>query len=407
MNNEQTNTHPLLANAEDDDFKGYGKMRFKKKLPLIIIAVILCVAGLIFFIVTRPVKINLNDYISVSYEGYDGYATATVDFDEDKFIEDYAEKLAGSNEKDQFAMLLIFDSIVDCRLDKDSSLSNGDVITATWYIGQDALAEFEDEYNCKISRDKTTTTVKGLEKVIAVDIFNGVNVEFRGTYPNSDLNITCSDDALISAYYVKADKKSEIRNGEVITLTADVTEELTKKLAKEGKVIESLTKEITVSGIDEYIVDKEDVTDEVLNKIETKAEEEFNKMVSGWKNPDLFISKEHTATYFVVDKLDSSYYYNVNKLFYVYNVKIKNPNNESETIEYIWYISNSDIKKLADGTFEISEKKYSIPYGDTFLGMTSGEAFLVGDYCIVGYEDIDTFYEKCIADDSKNIYEIN
>lgn len=159
--------------------------RNEMTLPIIVTIIIIAVC-LLRACGGSPKKINLNDYLSVSYSGYDnGQGFAEVDIDWDGLSDEFEKKGEFTKEtqksydeeysdikptssyyltEGQCISLQAYMSIgytAECNGDTSLSyLSNGDKITVHWDVHEDFTNAIKNKIVCP---DKTFT-VKGLEK---------------------------------------------------------------------------------------------------------------------------------------------------------------------------------------------------------------------------------------------------
>lgn len=159
-------------------------------------ALLIIIIVSLVLVANHKTKINLSDYIKVSYDGYDAYGTASAEFDYDKYLDDlmkasssfkkaYNSDMTCKNLYDSditwSSIADYYDAVdIDYDLDKTSGLSNGDTVTVNFEYDNDAAAQYKIEYVC----ESKEYTVEGLKETKKIDPFEGVTVEFSGTSPN-------------------------------------------------------------------------------------------------------------------------------------------------------------------------------------------------------------------------------
>ena len=104
-----------------------------------IIALLLIIAG----VNNKNTTIDMNDYVTVEFEGTDGEGTASAVFDVDAFTQDYGDQIRfiGSDdsrnnleepgEGDSDGALFVANCI-HAEVDPAEDLSNGDTVTLSW-----------------------------------------------------------------------------------------------------------------------------------------------------------------------------------------------------------------------------------------------------------------------------------
>lgn len=242
----------------------------------IIIAIIAGVAGK---------TIKLKKYVTITTEGYNGYASIDyeVDFpaifekmtgeDVTKFedLEDF-ESLKNSAELIQKAMLLEEGIDVDVTYPegKDSDrLANGDVVTLTLTFDE----KVAEKLDIRVKNATIEHKVEGLVDANVYDVLSHFNVTFAGYEGNGEATIVPKDSTetvggirfttddertrvnyYVSSgdyegyFYIEINNDEDLKNGDKVTLTVNAYAE---ELSEYGVILDGLTKEFTVSGLKE------------------------------------------------------------------------------------------------------------------------------------------------------------
>lgn len=100
----------------------------------------------------QKVPVELDNFVSISYDGYDTEGTAKAHFDKKAFVSDYGEQVEDING-------LIADCI-DGNLSEDEGLSNGDKVVYQWDVDAETA---ESNYKVLLSYNDIEDTVSGLE----------------------------------------------------------------------------------------------------------------------------------------------------------------------------------------------------------------------------------------------------
>ncbi len=129
-----------------------GKKGFPVWIFALLAGIIIALAAVFvfFFFINKP-SVELNKYISVSFEGYDTEGKAEVSFDKERFRKDYGKKLPDS----------FLYSCVDGSLDRVTGLSNGDTVKYIWDC-DDSTAK--KKYKHKLKYEDMMFKVSGLQE---------------------------------------------------------------------------------------------------------------------------------------------------------------------------------------------------------------------------------------------------
>ena len=216
-------------------------------------AVALVAALVIILVVSANAKnINLNEYTSVEFSGYEGYGRAKVVFDAEKFVKDNAKKFrskeyaTGELAASSFAMGAEYYA----DLDKSSQLKNGDPIKLTWDISAEEVKAIQQVYGVRMKFSEKELKVEGLEAVGSFDPFENLTVSYEGKDGFGSLITEKADNEFYYELYFSADKSYELKNGDTITITCDMADDA--YFAENfGKIPSARTKTYTVSGLEE------------------------------------------------------------------------------------------------------------------------------------------------------------
>lgn len=279
--------------------------------------------------------IDVFNSLEVSFEGFDGSGTLNY------------ETIPG----DDFIDNIYFSP------NKTEGLSNGDTVVITAEVGDYVL----DEYNYVLAEKEKEYTVEGLGEMSELDLFADLALDYSGTSPYASLSLrNASDNDFINGYvYYEADKTSDIKNGDVITVTASVDPEYA---ADYGYTIGATTMTYTVSGVDEYVSFYEDLSEEILTDMDEQAKdaiETWSSNQESWNSyKDLKVGKpEHVADCFLDLKDGISYDWSYdfeNAVYMCYKVKETYKENDKKQTEDVYLIiSYEDFIKYDDGTIYV------------------------------------------------------
>lgn len=304
-----TEETPVIENVEEKVKKPFNKKLFIIIASVILGIAILGVAGLIVYNIffnkldiMQFVKFDeakgLNNYASITYTVDFTSIAQELEFEElrdikklDKLIKsgDVATpvtskdaKLIGKNHKLDLEEIEDLLDAVTFTLDKKENLKNDDTVTLTIEVDED-VADFKKN----LTGGSLAYKVSGLNEAEIIDLFNNVNVVFEGKSGKANAYVNTNN----YDYAIKfvLDKETDISNGDTVTVTATVDEELyedyLKQALEDNKYLpKTSTKTFTAEGLNSYISDKAQFTDDAVNDLITltrtikKDVEEYNEL---------------------------------------------------------------------------------------------------------------------------------
>jgi len=363
--------------------------KITKQLWALLIAVIAVVVVAIVALVVvknQKKKVNINDYISVEYNGYETAGTAYVDFDETGFseavIKAQGKKLKNVKSLDDLDWSDLTDLMGSSNWDlidsitfdvkPDSDLSNGDVVTVTASWNED----YEKKAGVKILSKEQEFTVEGLEEVKEVDPFEDIEVTFSGTppyvYPNWTNN---SDDDYLRYLWFNFEDYDSLDVGDTVTLTVDESEE--NALANGYKFTQT-SKEYIVSGVDSYVTSAADISADNLDSMKNEATDVLDAYFA---NNNSYIGNSgfsYEGSYYLVAK-NSDTWGDTNVLYLVFSTTVTSAENAFEPTVVYFPVKYTNIMALSDGSQSFNT------YGD-IEGYTDLE-YDDGWYNVDGYTD--------------------
>lgn len=130
---------------------------------------------------------------------------------------------------------------------------------------------------------------EGADKLEQVYPFDDLTVTFTGTAPNG--KISFSNGSSLCNY--TADKESGLRNGDVVTVTAEFAK------AQDDKVLAEETKEYTVEGLLAYVESVNDIPADTLEKINSQGIDTIKSNAAGWSDGNSIKDIELIGCYFL------------------------------------------------------------------------------------------------------------
>ena len=251
------------------------KPKKKKKTGLIISIVLIlliviggAIAGTVYALMFSKTEVDLSKYVSIDFEGYyEGYASV----DEDDLVIDQKglKKLLDDKSLAKKLEKKLLDKAV---VEDNENLKNGDEVEVKFKISDEWLKENK----IKLTSNKVVIKVKDLEETDAIDLFEDIEITYSGVSPyltvyiennSSDSFIQNNVDFLISADDYNSSYYSlyDIANGDKLTVTAEYDE---SDLERAGYAVVKDEYTFTVEGQAEYLLDVDDLSDDVKSEIE-------------------------------------------------------------------------------------------------------------------------------------------
>lgn len=249
----------------------------------------------------NPVKINLNDYVTVDFDGYDLAGYASAKFDKEQFLLDHINNISFNKENIQVYRELYGNADdsaanailkwISVSVKTEGNLSNGDTITTEWNIDKEKLnTYFVWEYSCT----SQSYTVEGLKDAKTFDPFENIEVTFSGTAPYAEASVSNYWSNYGGAYTVTPG--NNLKNGDTVTVTYTCEDKATM-IAQYGKYPASYERTYTVKGLNTYVQSMSEVSDADFDKLLTNAREKI--WVIGYGN---YKDAKYCGNYFFTAK---------------------------------------------------------------------------------------------------------
>lgn len=386
--------------------------------------------------------VSLNEFVDVNFSGYDTIGHANISFDYDSFKVNYGNKIeinkkavreylkenngdiTNKEVKEFIENIDVLDTFLDycvySEWDKDTGLCNGDTVTYSWKCLEEEALKY---FNVKLKYSDIKFTVVDLLEAEEFDPFENVVVEYKEIAPYSRVIIqNNAKEEMYNDISFWAEPNSQLKNGDEIVLRVNlaVTEE--EFIEKYGKRLSVKEKVVTVEGLDEYILSKDNISDNNMKMMKERASEivkEFvgqecdknnkNKNISGSISNITYIDE-----YFLVKKNDSKKK-EENRIYLVYQVDISETmtatnkkKQETQEFSYYMYISYSDLINDKNGKLVVDLDEYQTPVEEYVYD--TGNTYTIFNFPLKfeykGYETLELFYEKCISNKLENyVYE--
>ena len=383
-----TNTQQMRIGVENilDIFKSMPK-KILAGAGIGIVAIVV----MAFVMVNVNSTINLDDFVKVSYEGYEGYGYASVSIDWAGLENKYGNKLKYTNAG--LSAYETFEPPVDVLkeyisvpcLDKSEGLSNGDKLKCSWNIDEEELSKY---IKCKVKFSDKSVEVSGLEVADTFDPFESLEVTFFGVEPAGYVTYEYTGDYL-DTYDFYVDKKSELSNGDTITISID-NEDPNYFASNYGKIPAITEKEYTVENLGIYASKVDEIREDSLNTIRNKADLIIKNYTSEWSHDVTVDSVSYIGSY--VASTNNSIFNNHNHLGVVYQINSHvQASSDYDAVNVVQYfdVFFDNVAIKADGTIEIDLASYSTPWNSFYIKAYYGKnSFNYRNYRYYGYESL-------------------
>ena len=432
------------STPKESDNQSINKNSGKKFSPKLVIgalaAVLIVIVAIVAVIKLKKTTIRLNDYVSVRFEGLDGYGTAKLDFDTSKFYEDNKGKIKPDkkvksllkedtdykleiafgdynfkNDKDLCSLLeLLYASDYDFQTTGSDihKLSNGDTVRLVWDLStsemttEEAIELAKEAFNVRIIADDMEFTVEGLADVVTFDAFEGVEIEYSGTAPEAQANLKAypRDNGL----RYELDKRDKLKNGDKIIVSANYSYTEEEYAQQYGKLPEELSKEFVVEGVDEYVLNASQLSDDDLITMKKQTEDVIkNNVANTYASEYATIdSSEFDSAYLLIPKGSNGFGIK-NKIVIMYKVTVNFSSEKGADESYTYYTSaayNNIIRKT-DGEIIVDISQWdepwnSVTYDYVYIPSKSFWDQRSSTFYVNGYEKYDQLYNEVINQNS-------
>lgn len=360
--------------------------KISKKTWGIIGACVALVLVLLIVIALHKPTVNLNDYLKVTYGGYDGGGVAYTEIDWNSMKEDFENKISYKRGMAQTGGMTPIDIIMEytnANIEgKNEKLSNGDKVSYTWKVDKDAIAKL---IKCKIKYSDGSKKVSGLKEMELFDPFKNLKVTFSGVEPNGEADIEYNGD-MLSEYDFTCDKTSGLKNGDKIKIS--LTEDAGYYVDQYNKAPSVLEKEYKVKNLGKYLSKIKEVDTDGMNSARAKAQKSISDMVDYWSGDVTLDKVSYAGDYLQVAKDSDDYTKNYYGVIYQINAHIQPDGGQRKDVVSYYSMKFENVIVGGDGKCEIDLDEYDVPYDDFSVEVTSGD-LSSGSYSFDGYQTLE------------------
>lgn len=218
-------------------------------IPILLIA--LLAAGGSVYAIKREREVNLNSYIEVAFSGYDGYGTAEVSFQYDKFRKDHKDLILNRSQMDDSLAKALDDT-------ENGSLKNGDTLTLKGILTPGLVDRSQEgRVTHIIEAPDYSVTVESLSETKEIDPFENVKVEYSGYDGYGTMDVEKSEDSSSEGdgsqdwFIYSCPNTGSLQNGDTVTVSVKLNgygdaDDFTRQ---NGYTLSQTEKEYTVSGL--------------------------------------------------------------------------------------------------------------------------------------------------------------
>lgn len=360
--------------------------KISKKTWGIIGACVALVLVLLIVIALHKPTVNLNDYLKVTYGGYDGGGVAYTEIDWNSMKEDFENKISYKRGMAQTGGMTPIDIIMEytnANIEgKNEKLSNGDKVSYTWKVDKDAIAKL---IKCKIKYSDGSKKVSGLKEMELFDPFKNLKVTFSGVEPNGEADIEYNGD-MLSEYDFTCDKTSGLKNGDKIKIS--LTEDAGYYVDQYNKAPSVLEKEYKVKNLGKYLSKIKEVDTDGMNSARAKAQKSISDMVDYWSEDVTLDKVSYAGDYLQVAKDSDDYTKNYYGVIYQINAAYSPDGGQRKDVVSYYSMKFENVIVDGDGKCEIDLDEYDVPYDDFSVEVTSGD-LSSGSYSFDGYQTLE------------------
>ena len=328
-------------------------------IAVVVFCISLCLLFPVIGIVKNnmPKRVNLNDYLKVEVTGYNEIGEIHLSLDS-SYYDKYGKKVKyakGAEHPEDTSASKYLVELCTYEIENNGKLKNGDVVEIKLKYPDDVIEKTFN--NCSVKYKNITYTVSGLETVDLFDAYEDFSYSLMGVSTDGELFIESNLNSMgYNGLLYQADKTEGIKNGDIVTISLitesgdDIYEYC---LDRFGKVPSRLTYEIEASGMPEYLIKYDQISEDFLNARIAEGEEFLKKDYTKHSEFDTTITSvvyTYIGNYFLVAKDEKEEH--ANKLIIVYKVETTSEYgnvtmyeaygnwdiySDQETIGYKWY----------------------------------------------------------------------
>lgn len=353
-------------------------------------------------------KVDLSKYVTLTVTGYEGYGTASWEFDSKAFKADCNKKLKFTKKaKEEFGDYTtpceVAEMVFTGSIDKKEGLSNGDTITFSWK--EEDPDDIKTVFKNKFVFKDVSMKVKDLKEIESFDAFADIYIEYTGCEPTAEARvINNSKDSFLQGLNYSVENGTGLSNGDKITVkvSAYYQDDLATYCAENiGKVPESEVKEYTVEGLNAYVTSIEQIPEDFLDKMKSEVEDQLRAGTANWVDEVSLENVSYIGAY-VLTRKPGVNYGDANRIFLVYNVGVHEDYSNKGVdnhINYYYYGGFYNVMILEDGTCtaDLSNMGKCSKSFTHEIDVASGRFTPTTNLRYTGFKDLESMFNYCVT----------
>ena len=352
-----------------------------------VVAAMVLIAVIAIMMATAPKTIDLSDYVTCTFEGYDHLGEADVVIDFVGVAKEYQKELGVKTPAELSSALVTMNECITVKVESYTNLTNKQEFVVKFDIDNKLM---KDRYNCVLKCKEVRTVVSKLTELTDINPFDYMEIGYSGTNEYSaDASINYTGeygDSLRGCINLLNSSWSDVHNGQEIVVTIDKDLEW---FAYKGFYPTVLEKTYVVDGLDTHYgikisdIDTEDINNN-LKEVKTKLMSEREEIVDViYKGAMLVEAKEKNSR-------------TSNGLSLIYEVKMSD---ESGSWSYYYSSTYSNIIKEYNGGVSLEDMKYSNPEATKGWFTIYGTGFEKDGKLYAGYQTLEEINNDIDNDD--------
>ena len=237
------------------------KMVKDRSSYIVVAAVMVCFVIVLAAWIMGKKHIDPQNYITVTYNGINGYASAECSVDSEKLYKTLAGKEVNMEKLTAYRK---FADSLEAHIEK-SDISNGDKLTV--YVEYDTQAAADS--GVMVAGSSYNIRAKGIGNGTKIDLFSNVEVVFAGISPEAYVVINNKwDDEYLSALEFVPDKHTGISKDDVICVKCSADE---AELGRHGYAVSSISMSYTADRLGSYADDVNELDKDVVRQIDEEC----------------------------------------------------------------------------------------------------------------------------------------